>query len=139
MVIGPLGQGKATREAYLFASDVAAALLANNKDAASLSAMNSVLLEAYLRSLEQISPHVFRLGGGRTEDDGAVSFLVRFIGREQAITGELFIRMEETDENNTDRTNWIFEDIILEDARNRDADIEKGDQRFDFSPYERLF
>jgi len=95
-VIGPLGRGDASKEAYLFASQVAAALLAKNRNDKSLGAMNSVSLEGFLSILEQIGPRNFRLGGGRMEDDGAVSFLVRFIGREQAITGELFVRLEES-------------------------------------------
>jgi hypothetical protein len=140
-VIGPLGQGTASKEAYQFAGEVAAALLAKNKDAKSLGAMNRVSLEGFLSALEQIGPRNFRLGGGRMEDDGAVSFLVRFIGREQAITGELFIRPEEsrTDEDKPVQAVWIFEDLILEDVQNREDEIKSVEQRFDFSPYHRFF
>jgi hypothetical protein len=45
--------------------------------------------------LDEINPRIFRLGGGREEQDGSVSFLVRFAGREQGITGELFVRLIE--------------------------------------------
>jgi hypothetical protein len=137
MVIGPLGQGDASKEAYLFAGEAAAALLEKNKDAKSLGAMNSVSLEGILGALEQIGPRNFRLGGGRVEDDGAVSFLIRFIGREQAITGELFVRPQ--DEDKSAQPVWIFEDLILEDVQNREDEIKRGEQSFDFSPYQRFF
>ncbi len=140
-VIGPLGRGSASRDAYTFASQAATSLLAGNKDAPSLSAASSVLLETYISALEQISPQAVRLGGGIMEDDGAVSFLVRFIGREQAITGELFIRMKETEaaDDKPAQQFWVFEDLLLDEAQSREEETEKGEPRFDFSPYERFF
>ena len=94
-VIGPLGQGKAPDEAFAFARRAAAAFLAGRANDSSLSAVNSVLLEGYLSALGAVEPRSFRLGGGQEEADGAVSFLVRFIGRELSVTGELFIRYGE--------------------------------------------
>jgi hypothetical protein len=94
-VIGPLGQGEAPREAYLFARQAASARVAGNINAQSLSGLNRPLRESYLSKLQVISPRNYRIGGGREEADGAVSFLVRFIGREQGITGELYVRLTE--------------------------------------------
>jgi pyruvate/2-oxoglutarate dehydrogenase complex dihydrolipoamide acyltransferase (E2) component len=94
-VIGLLGQGDAPREAYLFARQAAAALTAGNMNAQSLSGLNRPLRESYLSKLQVISPRSYRIGSGREEADGAVSFLVRFIGREQGITGELYVRLTE--------------------------------------------
>jgi hypothetical protein len=94
-VIGSIGQGKASAEAYGFARKVAAALLAGNINAPALSSVKKVFLEGYMDALNVVNPRFFRLGSGREEPDGAVSFLVRFAGREQGITGELFIRFEE--------------------------------------------
>jgi hypothetical protein len=185
MVIGALGQGKAPQEAYEIARNAAAALLAGNTDASVLSSVSSVYLESWTDILNTINPQVFRLGGGREEPDGSVSFLVRFAGREQGITGELFIRLEERrppkaaeipppvneaelksetefeseGENDTAlqpvepmpvqaaapvpeapvRKVWLFEDLILEEARNRDEENREADHRFDFSPYQRFF
>ena len=48
-----------------------------------------------MTKLNTVSPRSFRLGGGREEPDGSFSFLVRFVGRDQGITGELFVRFEE--------------------------------------------
>jgi hypothetical protein len=219
-VIGPLGRGEASEDAYLFARKVSAALRAGNQRDPSLQGMNSVSLEAFISELNGISPGVFRLGSGREEPDGAVSFLVRFLGRERGITGELYIRpqgfepaedapppqpagtaeeaalsgeperagdLPPADEAvpaageaaETDRTVeaadapapadpagtapagtasieavpagagqaenrplpgpvvWIFEDLILEEARERET--EEPAARFDFPPYERFF
>ncbi|MDR1586484.1 MAG: hypothetical protein LBS57_03390 [Treponema sp.] len=187
-VIGALGQGEAPLEAYLFAREVLAAFVAGNKDAPGLSAMNGVLLEGFFSALETISPRSFRIGSGREESDGAVSFLVRFIGREQGIVGELFVRRADrsaagrraapvTDSpgetsaaaGSADGTRaaevsvdagdagwsaavnegpavgtesgggWVFEDLILEEARDRETENKDADPRFDFSPYERFF
>jgi hypothetical protein len=192
-VIGPLGRGEASAEAYLFARKVSAALTAGNRSDSSLSGMNSVSLEAFVSELSGISPQTYRLGGGREEPDGAVSFMIRFLGRERGITGELYIRFQEfkpdpveaveavdaaeadeaageaeaadADEAEADEAAgeaeaveaaveviepvegiepagaapavWVFEDLILEEARERAA--EEDNQRFDFPPYERLF
>jgi hypothetical protein len=94
-VIGPLGQGEAPDEAFAFARHTAAALASGRANDSSLSAVNPVLLEGYLSALGAVEPRSYRLGGGREEADGAVSFLIRFIGRELSITGELFIRYGE--------------------------------------------
>jgi hypothetical protein len=179
-VIGPLGRGETSEAAYLFARKVSAALTAGNRNDPSLSAMNSVSLEAFISELSGIKPLVWRLGGGREEPDGAVSFLVRFLGRERGITGELYIRprsfepagdsprqeagaAEESEapgqsaaalaagpadipavetggtENRVSSGPpvWVFDDLILEEARDRDQ--EEDHQQFDFPPYERLF
>ncbi|MDR2479339.1 MAG: hypothetical protein LBD48_08515 [Treponema sp.] len=181
LVIGSMGQGDASGEAYRFARETAAALLAGNMDAPALSAMNRVLLESYLSGIAVINPRSFRLGGGREEPDGSFSFLIRFTGREQGIAGELFVRFEErraappapredsggeqpADETaelppRTDpasdtapllqaeteameppaRLVWVFEDLILEEPRNRETENGESKHRFDFPPYQRFF
>jgi hypothetical protein len=176
-VIGALGRGEASEGAYLFARKVSAALTAGNQNDPSLSGMNGVLLEAFISELNGISPRSYRLGSGREEPDGAVSFLVRFLGREQGITGELYIRPQGFEppedppppetaartgeaeqaegappEEEGGRTEtaaqkgnpayegpvvWLFEDLILEEARERET--EEDASRFDFPPYERFF
>jgi hypothetical protein len=162
-VIGPLGQGGASREAYVFARQTAAALVAGNMNAASLFGVNRPLLESYLAKLREISPRGYRLGSGREEADGAVSFLVRFMGREQGIAGELYIRLveqpvaqtaraaedgpvpesgEETPARpaveQTLRRVWVFEELILDEPRSRE-EAGEDKRRFNFPPYERFF
>jgi hypothetical protein len=165
-VIGPLGQGEAPREGYLFARQVASALVAGNAAAPSLAAMNRASLESLLSVLNGISPRTYRIGGGREEADGAVSFVVRFVGREQGITGELYIRLQEQTAApaaaETDSTAeaaeapaqesapppaeparpvriWVFEDLLLDEPRSRQSEDTETQRRFDFSPYERFF
>ncbi|MDR1576516.1 MAG: hypothetical protein LBS37_10970 [Treponema sp.] len=166
-VIGALGQGGAPREGYLFARQVASALVAGNAASPSLAAMNRASLESFLSVLNGISPRTYRIGGGREEADGAVSFVVRFVGREQGITGELYIRLqeqtaapapEETDSTaeGTEETPaqesapppaeparsarvWVFEDLLLDEPRSRQSEDTETQHRFDFSPYERFF
>jgi hypothetical protein len=190
-VIGSLGRGEAPEEAYLFAREAAAALAAGNLTAPSLRAMNSVSLESFISALNTISPRSYRLGSGREEPDGAVSFLVHFLGRERGITGELYVRAAEdrrieaapppavtepAGENGqtedadgegfseaalsaepagdaedagqtetaapasvpvmTEPVEWQFEDLILEEARERGVE---DNHRYDFPPYERFF
>jgi hypothetical protein len=94
-VIGPIGQGEAPTEAYGLARRVASALLTGDINARVLSSVKKVFLEGYIDALNAVNPRYFRLGSGREEPDGSVSFLVRFAGRELGITGELYIRYEE--------------------------------------------
>ncbi|GHU92208.1 hypothetical protein FACS189479_00410 [Spirochaetia bacterium] len=134
-VIGSLSPGDVSDEACEFAREVLAAFVAETRDAPVLSAMNSVSREALFSSLKEIDPRRFRLGSGREEADGAVSFLVRFIGREQGIAGELYVRAGET-ENNEDSP-WQFDDLILEEPLSLD-ERQEGPS-FDLPPYERFF
>jgi len=95
IVIGPLGPGRASRESYEFARRVASAFLAGNMDAPVLATVNRVFLEDYMAVLDVVNPRSFRIGSGQESPDGSVSFLIRFIGRDHGITGELFVRREE--------------------------------------------
>jgi hypothetical protein len=127
-VIGTMGQGEATERAYLFARNLLRALLSKNRDSPLLSGLGDTFLEDLFKALEPINPQKFRIGGGREEPDGSTSFLVRFIGREQWITGELYLVFEEE---------WKCEDLILEDPQDT---LQQGEEyRFDFSPYERFY
>ena len=198
-VIGTLGRGQAPQEAYTIAKNAAAAFLAGNMNAPVFSPVSKVFVESCMSMLNAINPQSYRLGGGREEPDGSVSFLVRFVGREQGIIGELFIRLEERrppppppppetqpPASETDATSetdaisetdtapdgedppaeqdilaeqdikpeppppppvqdvpvqkiWLFEDLILEEARSREEENSDDRHRFDFSPYERIF
>ncbi|MDR3166605.1 MAG: hypothetical protein LBT93_01570 [Treponema sp.] len=129
VVIGELGQGDAQMGAYLFARSLLSALLTENRDFESLSSLGGEYLEEMFDQLKLIDPRVFHLGGGREEPDGNTSFLFRFIGREQGISGELYLMAEEE--------KWRLDDLILEEPR----DLFPGEDsyHYDFSPYERFF
>jgi len=132
LVIGELGRGSASSGAFSFANSVAANIIAGRMEYPALRAIN---------------PESFRIGGGRDEADGAVSFLIRFIGREQGITGEMYIRFvtRQIQENEGEiRTagNWVFEELLLEEARYREIENQESASersRFDLNPYERFF
>jgi len=142
-VIGELGQGRASASAYTFADVVVSALFSGRIDHPVLSPVSASMQQSYMSALETVNPGSYRIGGGREEADGAVSFMVRFIGRDYGITGELFIRFEalqaESDDESEINGNWIFEDLILEEARNLESERKESLNRYDFSPYERFF
>ncbi|MDR0722270.1 MAG: hypothetical protein LBF75_05685 [Treponema sp.] len=128
-VIGLLGRGDAPEGAYTLALDLLRALLREDRDAPVLQEVDPELVEEYGTALEVIKPQKFRIGGGREEPDGSTSFLVRFVGRDQWITGELYLKAEEAQ--------WQFDELILEEPRDLQEGIEP--YPFDYSPYERLF
>jgi len=155
LVIGELGQGKAPDGAYRFARDFLDALAKGNRDAPavedSLLVLGGEYMDEILDNISSLEPRTYRLGGGRTEADGSVSFLVRFLGTQESITGELFIRRQEnekdpdsgelqSEENPGTKSRellWYLDDLILEERR---ALTEIRDSyRYDFSPYERFF
>jgi hypothetical protein len=93
-VIGEIGQGKSPQAAYDCARRAADALLRGTVGASVFSSADKIFIESCINALNTISPRYYRLGGGREEPDGSVSFLIRFAGRDEGITGELFIRQE---------------------------------------------
>ena len=149
LVIGDLGQGKASAAAFSYANEVASALLSRQRGNPSLASVNPDLLDSYFSKIGKAAPSAFRLGGGREEADGAVSFLIRYIGREYGITGELYIRfvtkqVEDEDGEITQTGNWIFDDLLLEEAKKREDEYEEAmtraeKHRLNYLPYERFF
>jgi hypothetical protein len=128
-IIGELGRGQASEGAYNYAGNILSALLLENRGSRFLSGRENAFWDELFANLSQIGPRKYRLGGGREEIDGNTSFLFRFIGREQGIAGELYIRKE--------GDNWILDDIILERARSLPNG--KESYKYDFSPYERFW
>jgi hypothetical protein len=128
-IIGELGQGLAPGTAYSFARELLSALLGGTTDSAVLNSVSSSMREEITGVLEAINAKKYRIGGGHEEDDGAISFLFRFIGREQGVAGELYLRKEEEA--------WQADDIIIE----KPQDILDGRKAYpyDFTPYERFF
>ena len=141
LVIGELGRGEASEEAYRFAGDILSALIAGSSDAPALAGTAALITEDLVEIIRGIEPRSYRLGGGRTEADGNISFLLRFFGSEESITGEMFIRLEEQKEtvetNEAGKEKWVLDDFILEEKRML-QDI-RDSYRYDFSPYERFF
>jgi hypothetical protein len=145
IIIGELGRGDASAAAYFYANSVAAGLLSGRMDHPVLSSINSAVRETFLSELRAINPNNFRIGGGREEADGSVSFLVRFIGREFGITGEMYIRYITRQINVNDYNeetiigSWVFEALLLDEAKDREMENRQARHRNDFFPYERFF
>ena len=145
LVIGRLGQGEAPEAAYLFALTLLQALMAGSKDSPVVASSSSVLTEAILEEIGSLQPRSYRLGGGKIEADGNVSFLIRFVGPEESVTGELYVRQaEETSDLSVDKpvsdtgdAHWILDDFVLEEKRPL-AEV-RDSYRYDFSPYERFY
>jgi len=143
VVIGELGRGAASVSAFNYANLIGAGFLSGQMGHPALASINSTIRESNLSAIQVISPVSFRIGGGREEPDGAISFLVRFIGREQGITGEMYIRYVSRriseDEEGAVIGNWVFEELLLEEARDRAVEHQEAANRNDFYPYERFF
>ena len=133
LVIGEMGQGDISESAYLFARNLLSALLTGRREAPVLREAGFSSIGSLLEDIGGIRARSYRLGGGKTEIDGSVSFLVRFIGPEESISGELFIRTAGAPE----REQWYMDDLILEPKRAL-ADI-RASYRYNFSPYERFY
>ncbi|MDR1566026.1 MAG: hypothetical protein LBS48_01925 [Treponema sp.] len=164
-VIGELGRGSAPEAAWRYARELLSALVQGNREAPVLAAADRELKDRLFGSLEAIKAEKYRLGGGRTEAGGSVSFLVRFLGGEKGISGELYLRRTEAEpaetavdveavsdaETSTDEggggapeaaaavtgDGWQLEDLLLEEER--DLAGEQNGYRYDFSPYERFY
>jgi hypothetical protein len=133
VIIGELGMGAAPSGAYLFAKDFMESLIHQNDTAPIFSGVDNALLYFLFEEIEFLEPYAFRLGGGRFEPDGAVSFLVRFIGREKSMTGEMYL-MEQSNEDGS--VSWLLDDFIVEESI--DIIELRESYRFNFSTYERL-
>ncbi|MCL2185934.1 MAG: hypothetical protein FWB86_08815 [Treponema sp.] len=146
-VIGELGRGEAPEGGYVFANSICEGLVSGEMSHRALSSISASIRESYLSSIEIINPLSYRIGGGREEADGAISFLVRFIGREQGITGELFIRLirevikneDDTSEEDRTRTYWRFDELLLEEVKDKETELKESIYLNDFNPYERFF
>ena len=136
LVIGELGQGNANEGAYIFAQNILSAVIANRQDSTTLTQSGYSFPENFFEDVSSIRPRSYRLGGGRVELDGCVSFVVRIIGPDASITGELFIRLADAlDEETSGR--WLLDDLIIENKRPL-SEI-RDSYRYDFSPYERFY
>jgi hypothetical protein len=146
LVIGSLERGNVPAGARRAALEILAALSAGNRDAPSLASAGPLIRGELVSSLEEIRPRAYRLGEGREEADGSCSFLVRFLGREQGIAGELYLRFqlpqpEDSEESapaaGTPAGAWVLDDLLLEEKRSLGEIAEEP--LFDLPPYERLY
>jgi len=92
-VIGELGRGGATEETYQIARKIVASLAAGDGNVDEI-VFPEQKRRAALNRLDGLGVRSWRVGGGRSEGDGGYSFLVRFLGRERSVTGELYLQWQ---------------------------------------------
>jgi hypothetical protein len=167
LIIGSLERGDVPAEARRAALEIMAALSAGNRDAPSLAFIGPMVRGELISSLEEIRPRTYRVGEGREEADGSCSFLVRFLGREQGIAGELYLRFRLPQPEKPDKTEdldstddpaedpeesavrtapavtlpatgaWVLDDLLLEEKHSLGEIVKEP--LFDLPPYERLY
>jgi hypothetical protein len=132
MVIGSLERGNVPEDVWIIARDLLSALIAENRSA--LSSVDG--LDTILETLGEINPGTYRLGSGREEPDGSFSFLVRFIGREQWIAGELYLRPGEDSgiPEKVDADAEVETDVEMEADANADSEAIPPEIRSEIPP-----
>jgi hypothetical protein len=129
IIIGQLGDGDASPAANTFARIVLRDLMRQNKSAESIQNLGPDLMNEASTKITEVEPRKVRIGGGRDEIDDSVSFLFRFMGRENELSGELYIRIEDN--------KWRIDDIIFDEPQK----LSIGDSAFTstYTPYERFY
>jgi hypothetical protein len=128
-VIGQLGDGEVSVAANAYARGVLRDLMRRNDNADTLKGLGPDMLNEAMTKTDEIKPLKVRMGGGRDEPDGSVSFLFRFIGSEKELSGELYIR--------EDAGAWKTEDMIFETPQ--DISSSSDSMNSIFTPYERFY
>ena len=137
-VIGDLGRCDASEESYRYARLVIASLAAGNGNTEGVQFPEQKRLSV-VQNIAVLGTRNWRVGGGRVEPDGSVSFLVRFLGREKSITGEIYLRKEEPKpETEEDNVYWHVDDVLLESPRSL-AEGKYGPGGANMTAYERFF
>jgi hypothetical protein len=124
-VIGDLALGDVPDEAQNMAKRLLSAFVAADRETSVLVALDTSFLDDIFATLTPLEPQKYRLGGGKNEADGSVSFLIRVIGREAWVSGELYLKFE--------HETWLLDDLILETPVSFSASSDAP------PPYERVF
>ena len=149
-VIGTLGRGDASEESYRYARLIVAGLASGNGKTDGVG-FPEQKRQSVLRNISGLGTRGWRVGGGRVEPDGSVSYLIRFLGREKSVTGELYLRREGQEPGFTGEKEmsqgaiqeeggsfWQVDDILLESPRSL-SDGKFGPGRTEMTAYERFF
>jgi len=124
--IGSLEAGPVPDAAYRFALSAGKRLLSGNYE--QLGPLPEEDARAVERILAELKPREFRLGGGRSGEDGSVSFLVRFLGDGESSAGEVYL--------NQDQGVWSLQDMLLDAAASDRS--EDGGFRYDPLTYRKF-
>jgi hypothetical protein len=128
--VGALGRGDASEEAYQAARRLLTQLMRGNYENAPERVQES------LAGLRKVEARSVRVGGGQSDSGGIVSFLFRFLGREAAITGEIYLKPPVGASDGA--ASWRIDDIILDKERTLNEGPYSPNWT-DLTPYERFF
>ncbi|MDR2509453.1 MAG: hypothetical protein LBC77_02280 [Spirochaetaceae bacterium] len=129
--IGELGPGDATPEAYLYTRRILGEVQQGKEGSTLLSAIPELARRELIAQVKEITPRKYRVGGGIEQIDGSTSFMFRFIGREQELAGEVYIRAG-------DDGVWKLEDLLPEAPRSM-SEARELDHPYSWSPYDRMW
>lgn len=129
--IGALGRGSAQPEAYNYSRRVLTDLWQAKKTSELLTTIPSKIVDNIVITIEKTAPGKFRVGGGKEGVDGSVSFVFRFIGREEELSGAIYLREQK------DGT-WKLEDIIFDEPRGLE-EAKQNDNPYLWLPYDRFY
>jgi hypothetical protein len=137
-VIGTLGRCDASEESHRYVRLITAGLAAGNGITEGVQFPEQKRLSV-VQKISGLGTRSWRVGGGRVEPDGSVSYLIRFLGREQSITGELYLRQVESDEaTGAAPAYWRVDDVLLENSRSL-SEGKFSPAGTDMPAYERFF
>jgi hypothetical protein len=123
--------------ARLAATQALSALVAGNRNTALFSRLGTSNRNELFAAVAAVEPRKYRIGEGREEADGSYSFLVRFLGRDRGIAGELYLRFEPAQEGAAGSGVWLLDDLLLEEERPLGELVDES--VYDLPPYERMF
>jgi hypothetical protein len=129
--IGDLGPGSAPLEAYNYSRRVLSDLQQSKKTSELLATIPSETVDNIIVALGKNAPRKFRVGGGKEGVDGSTSFMFRYIGREEELSGAIYLRGQAGGK-------WQLEDIILEEPRSLE-DAKQSDNPYLWLPYDRFY
>jgi hypothetical protein len=127
-VIGKIGDEGIEPNAYRFAVDFLSSVAKSEEVAQSYTDRGLQEAKAIGPLLAPLLPVSIRVGSGTAEGEGGVSFLVRFVGKERSVSGELhLVRSSST---------WLVDELILDEPVSDYG--EDGAARFDPFTYTRF-
>jgi hypothetical protein len=126
--IGELGQGDASSVCYSYAKSALRELEQSNKSDKFFKLLPQAEIDGVVKKVSDVAPVRSRLGGGKEGVDGDFSFLFRFIGLQDELTGVIYLR--------NDEGAWKITDIITDDPR---AILEATASEQGWPPYDRFY
>jgi hypothetical protein len=126
--IGSLGRGGIDPQAYAAARSILGGMRSGVSLSTFFPGMALGERNRIKGSLDAVRASTIRIGGGRVEQGGGISFLIRLIGPDLSLAGEIYVIYKDG--------SWIGEDVRMDEPiTNRTPD---GMYRFDPISYTRF-